>query len=136
MTTPSLVFLILAVVGAGISTFYRSKSGIKQVLRHGAQQGWEMLIIDSFLRSNPDRRGRGYRVRFRDRDGTLVEGILEPRLFEDFGLTRSKRISKNQERGMFDLTVPMDCRKCGCTVPAGVQQCTYCHSRRDELLIA
>ena len=108
----------------------------RQVRRYAAQQGWTLLIVDSFAgpRFGAGRRTY-YAVRFRDRDGTLVEGVIVPQAFGEFRLTKEHRIPPEVERGMFDRNIALDCRKCGTTVPPGTELCPYCHSPSDILTI-
>jgi hypothetical protein len=133
---PTWLLIVLAMTGIVIVASLSKKSGIRRVRRYGTEQGWEMLVIDSFTPFGSDSEETFYRVRFRERDGALVEGILESRTFGDLILTKSQRISKDVERGMFDSGVTLDCRKCGSVVPPGVERCPYCRSARDELRIA
>ena len=95
-----------------------------------------MLVVDAFTKSGFESGVTWYRVRFRERDGALVEGIFESRIFGGLVLAKSQRIAKEVERGMFDSGVTMDCRKCGSIVPPGAERCPYCRSARDALIIA
>ncbi len=130
----TFIVLLLAVLGAA-GTFAWRRMQLRLVLRFGKEQGWEMLVVNSFGTGGTRNRKRLYAVRFRDQAGALVEGVIEPQMLGEFRLTKEHRIPKKVERGMFDRNVALDCRKCGATVPPGTELCPYCHSSRDILTI-
>jgi hypothetical protein len=110
------------------------KSGFKRVFAHAAAHQWEMLIVDSFTKNEDESDRTCYAVRFRERDGTLVEGVLESHS-DSLHLVKSVRIAPKVARAIFDKHLPMDCRKCGSSIAAGREQCTYCRAWRYELRI-
>lgn len=107
----------------------------QEVFDYAASRGWDMQIVDSFSKSDDDSSRKCYAIRYREREGTLVEGILESH-WDGLRLAKELRIAPEVARGVLDKNVRMSCRKCGTTIPQGQEQCSYCRAWRHELRIA
>ncbi len=126
---------IITVATFGLARIALRKAEFRRVFAHAVAHHWEMLIVDSFTKNQDETVRTCYAVRFRERDGTLVEGVLES-CSDGLHLVKSVRIAPKVARAIFDKRLPMDCRKCGSSIASGLEQCTYCHGWRHELRIA
>src|SRR6185436_19919453 len=107
----------------------------QEVFDYAASRGWDLQIIDSFTKSEADTRRKCYAIRYREREGTLVEGVLECH-WDGLRLAKELRMTPDVARGVLDKNVRTDCRKCGTSILPGSEQCPYCRAWRHELRIA
>jgi len=111
------------------------KSGVSRVLRFAKDEGWDPLIVDDYPGAVDAEDSELYRVRYRDKDGSLHECVLESVMVFDFKILRTLKIPDDIAKAMYDPKIPMGCFRCGHTVSAGEEQCPYCKRWRHEFRI-
>jgi ribosomal protein L40E len=99
------------------------------IRRNAAERSWEILFLEKTYsgRYDPAR----YQLRYRDHDGTVHEAVLERDGTSPIAIRHSTKLPKNVELAMTDLSMEMDCRKCGATIPKFSDRCPYCSSARN-----
>ena len=123
LVTVTIVLLVMLV-------FVPSKQAdIKCIRRNAAEREWEILFLEKTYsgRFEPTR----YNLRYRDRDGAVHEAVLERNGTSPIVISRSIQLPKDVERALSDLSMEMDCRQCGTTIPKFSDHCPYCNAARD-----
>jgi len=108
----------------------RSADDSRNLRKHFANKGWLILLLDG-----PKLEGRwgpvSYNLRFRDANGTLFETIYQRDGTRPLECIALQEVPPELDRAMADVSLEMDCRRCGTTIPKFRELCPYCHARRD-----
>jgi hypothetical protein len=130
------IYVLMALFGGAIclllamlASIPSERADLKCIRRNAAERGWEILFLERIYsgRYDPAR----YHLRYRDHDGAVHEALLERDGTSPITVSRSIQLPRNIELAMSDLSMEMDCRKCGTTIPKFSDRCPYCSATRD-----
>ncbi len=129
--------IIVPVIAGGFILYElltRKKRDHAAVQEYGREHKWELLIIHPgsppALIHTRTTVTNHYVTRYRTADGATHEAYLKVGWFGGVTLVEDKRLPARLARGMENVNLPMDCRDCGTTVPAGAKRCPYCKAWR------
>ena len=127
------ILLGLALTGIlwifALSLTISTKKDLEAIRRYAAEKGWVVLYLERGYsgRYEPAR----YNLRYRDQTGAVHEALLVRDFTAPIKFVRSIQLPEDVVRTMTDLTMEMDCRQCGTTIPKHHAQCLYCKAARD-----
>ena len=119
----------ISVLVAMLASIPTVRADLQCIRRNAGERGWEILSLErAYTRwSEPAR----YFLRYRDHDGAVHEAMLERNGTSPIAIRHSIQLPKDAELAMTDLSLEMDCRKCGTTIPKFSDRCPYCSAARD-----
>ena len=128
-----MLFIILLCLAMPVTLWVAARmsdSGdLDAIRRYVSAQGWAILF---FERAHTGRYGpTRYKLRCQDQAGAVHEIMLETDSASTICGLYSNQLPKALQIAMTDLSMEMDCRKCGTTIPKLSEQCPYCHTSRD-----
>ena len=128
------ILLGLALAGilwiVALSLTISTKKDLEAIRRYASEHGWVVLYLERGYsgRLEPTR----YYLRYRDRDDAVYEALIVRDFTAPIQLLRAVKLPDDVARAMTDLTMEMDCRKCGATIPKHSARCPYCNAARDH----